>query len=70
MGWIPRQENLWMAFTSDSSPLFVPAFPFDRRNSGLLFLSGWVAPSLNRGLYLSTGYGLYRFYLTFVGHFG
>jgi hypothetical protein len=29
----------------DSAPLFVPAFPFDRRNSGLIFLrwvGGWI----------------------------
>jgi hypothetical protein len=33
----PRWGSLWMAFVSFSAPLFVPAFPFDRRNSGLLF---------------------------------
>jgi hypothetical protein len=30
-----------MAFPSVSAPLFVPAFPFDRKNSGLIFLR-WV----------------------------
>ena len=31
-----------MSFPSDSAPLFVLAFPFDRRNSGLIFeVSGW-----------------------------
>jgi hypothetical protein len=43
MGWIPRLGSLWMAFPSVSAPLFVPAVPFDRRNSGFIFLS-WVNP--------------------------
>ena len=33
--------SLWMAFSSFSSSLFVPAFPLDRKNSGLIFLR-WV----------------------------
>jgi len=41
MGWISRWGSLWMAFPADSAPLFVPEFPFDRRNSGLIFLR-WV----------------------------
>jgi hypothetical protein len=32
-----------MDFSSVSAPLFVPAFPLDRRNSGLIFLR-WVIP--------------------------
>ena len=60
MGWIHRWGSLWMAFPSVSAPLFVPAFPFKRRNSGVIFLR-WVAPSLNCGPCLTTGYGLYRF---------
>ena len=38
MRWIPRWGGLWMAFPSVSVPLFVPAFPFDRRNYGLILL--------------------------------
>ena len=41
MEWIPRWGSLWMAFPSLSALLFVPAFPFDRRNSGFIFLR-WV----------------------------
>jgi hypothetical protein len=41
IGWIPRWSSLWMAFPLISAPLFVPALPFDRRNSGLIFLR-WV----------------------------
>jgi hypothetical protein len=37
MGWIPRWGSLCMGFSSVSAPLFVHAFPFDRRNSGLIF---------------------------------
>jgi hypothetical protein len=40
---------------------FLSAFPFDSSNSGLIFLGGWVAPVLNKGPCLPTGYGLYRF---------
>lgn len=36
--WIPRWHHLSMAFPSASSPLFVPAFLFDRSNSELIFL--------------------------------
>jgi hypothetical protein len=57
-----------MAFPSVSAPLFVPVLLFDKRKSGLIFLR-WVAPSLNQRASLSTGYGLYRFYLLFVGYF-
>jgi hypothetical protein len=41
MGYTSRWGSLWMAFPSISAPLFVPAFPFDRSDSGLLFLR-WV----------------------------
>ena len=41
IGWAPRWGSLWIAFPSDSTPLFVHVFPFDRRNSELLFLR-WV----------------------------
>jgi hypothetical protein len=42
MEWIPRWDRVLMSFPSDSAPLFVLAFPFDRRNSGLIFeVSGW-----------------------------
>jgi hypothetical protein len=35
---VPRWGTLWMDFPLVSAPLFVPAFPFDRRNSRLIFL--------------------------------
>ena len=35
-----------------------PAFPLDRRNSGLKFCEGWVAPSLNQVECLTSGYGV------------
>jgi len=38
MGWIPRWGSLWMASPLVSVLLFVPAFPLDRSNSGLIFL--------------------------------
>jgi hypothetical protein len=41
MGWIPRWESIWMAFSLVSAPLFVPAFPLGRNNSVLIFLR-WV----------------------------
>jgi hypothetical protein len=41
MGWIPRWGSLWMVFSLVSAPLFVPVFPLDRSNSGLIFLR-WV----------------------------
>jgi hypothetical protein len=41
IGWIPRWGSLWMAFPSVSAPFSVPAFPLDRNNSVLIFLS-WV----------------------------
>jgi hypothetical protein len=41
MGWIRRWGSLWMAFPSVSALVFVPAFPIDRSNSGLIFLR-WV----------------------------
>ena len=41
MGWIPRWGSLWVTFPSVSALLFVPAFPFDTRNSGLSYLR-WV----------------------------
>lgn len=36
--WIPRWDNLWMAFCSGFAPFTVPAFPLDRKNSGLKIL--------------------------------
>ena len=41
MEWIPRWGSFWMAFPSVSALLFFPAFPLDRRNSGLNFEKGW-----------------------------
>ena len=41
MEWIPRSDSFWMAFPSVSALLFFPAFPLDRRNSGLNFEKGW-----------------------------
>jgi hypothetical protein len=38
MGCIPWWGGLWVAFPSVSAPLFVPFFPLDRSNSGLIFL--------------------------------
>jgi hypothetical protein len=40
MGWIPR-GSLRKAFPSVPTPLFVPVFPLDRNNPGLIFLR-WV----------------------------
>ena len=47
MEWIPRSDSFWMAFPSVSALLFFPAFPLDRRNSGLNFEKGWgwIQPS-------------------------
>jgi hypothetical protein len=50
--------------------IFVPAFPLDRDNSGLKISDVWVAPSLHWGPCLSTGGGLFRFYLPSFGYFG
>jgi hypothetical protein len=44
MGWIPRWGRLWMAFLSVFAPLFVPAFLFDKKSSGLIFLRWVVGP--------------------------
>ena len=41
MECIPRSDSFWMAFPSVSALLFFPAFPLDRRNSGLNFEKGW-----------------------------
>jgi hypothetical protein len=41
MGWIPRWGSLRMFFPLVSAPHCVPAFPFDRRNSGFIFWR-WV----------------------------
>jgi hypothetical protein len=56
------EGSLWMMFPSISCPLFVPAFPFDRGNSVLIFLKcvSWEAPPLKWEICLSTGYVLYR----------
>ena len=42
MGWIPRSGSLWMPFLLVFDPLFVPAFPLERNNSGLKILR-WVS---------------------------
>jgi hypothetical protein len=57
----PRWDCPWMACPSVSVPLLVPVFPLDRSNSGLKFCERWVAPALNMRLFLTSGYGLYRF---------
>jgi hypothetical protein len=51
MGWIPRWVSLRMVFPSLSVPLFVPAFPFDRRNYGLIFLRRMDGPIPHLGPY-------------------
>jgi hypothetical protein len=38
MGCIPRWDSLWMAFPLVCAPLFIPAFPLERSNSGLICL--------------------------------
>jgi hypothetical protein len=69
MGWIPRWGSLCMAFPSVSDSLFVPAFPLHKSNSGLIFLTWVDGPIPQPGLCLTSGYGLYRFSLPFVGYF-
>ena len=60
-----------MAFPSVSTPLFVPAFHFYKRSSGLIFLRSVCGPISSTGgrAYpldmVSTG-----FHLSFVGYFG
>ena len=61
MGWIPRWGSLWMTILLVSAPFLVPAFPFDRKISGLIILRPIGGP-INWGKCLSTGNGLYRFY--------
>ena len=46
-----------------------PVFSLDRSNSGLIFLKLVDAPSINQGQCLTSGWGLYRFSLSFVGNF-
>ena len=46
IGWIPRCGSLWMAFPSVSALLFVPSFPLDRNNFGLIFLRWMNGPIL------------------------
>jgi hypothetical protein len=61
-----------MAFPSASAPLFVPVFPLDRRNSGLMCLRwlGGAIPQLGAvPNCLTSGYDLYGFFLPFVGYF-
>jgi hypothetical protein len=48
MGWVPRWGSLWMVFPSISAPFFVPAFPLDRSNPGLIFLRWVGGPSFNQ----------------------
>ena len=70
MEWIPSWGSLWMAFPSSSAPLFIPAFPFDRRNSGLILLRWLGSPNLKRLPCLSNKYGLYSSYFPFVWYLG
>jgi hypothetical protein len=50
--------------------LFFPIFPSDRSNSKLKFWRWEGGPMpLPAGLWLTSGYGLYRFSLPFVGYF-
>jgi hypothetical protein len=58
-----------MDFPSASAPFFVPAFPLNRKNSGLKFLRWVSGPTPQLGQCLSNGGGLYRLYLPFVGYF-
>jgi hypothetical protein len=69
MGWIPRWGSLWISFLSVSAPHFVPVFPLYRRSCGLKiwWVGGPISP--NQGPCLVSGYGLYRFSLSFVGNF-
>jgi hypothetical protein len=53
MEWIPRWGNIWMAFPSVSALHFVPVFPLDGNNSGLIFLI-WVGSPVSQGM-VSTG---------------
>jgi hypothetical protein len=55
-----------MAFPSVSPPFFVPTFPLDRNNSVSILLR--LPSSLNWGLCLTSGYGVYRFSNSFVGY--
>ena len=50
--------------------LFVHVFPLDRSNSGVKFvkMGGWLLSS-TEGSCLTSGYGLDRFSLPFVGYF-
>lgn len=70
VGWIPRWGSLWMAFPSVSALLLVSVFPLDRNNSRLIFwrLVGCPIPQPGE-LCLTSGYGLDRFSLPFVGYF-
>jgi hypothetical protein len=55
IGWIiPWWGNLWMAFASVSALFFVPAFPLDRSNSGLIFFR-WVGGPIPQPGMASTG---------------
>jgi hypothetical protein len=57
-----------MAFPSVSAPLFVPAFPLDRNNSGLIFLR-WVGGPIPQPWAMPVSeYGIYRFSFPFVGY--
>jgi hypothetical protein len=50
----------WMAFPLVSAPLFVPALPFDRRNSELIVLRWVCGPIPQPGAMPIIGSGLYR----------
>jgi hypothetical protein len=53
-----------MAFSSVSAPFFVPASSLNRNNSGLKIYRWINGPITKLGSWLSTGDGLYRFYIS------
>jgi hypothetical protein len=69
MEWIPRWDNLQMAFPSGFAPNYVPVFALERSNSALQFLIrvGSTIPQV--GSCLTSVYGLHRFFLLFVGYY-
>ena len=69
MEWIPRWDSLWMAFPSVSAPHFAPVFPLDKSHCGLKIWRCLGSHIPNQGFCLTSGYGLFRFSLLFVGHF-
>jgi hypothetical protein len=67
-----------MTFPSDSDPLFVSAFPLNRKDSGLKLLRFMGAPVPPVGIAMPPQEiampiywrWSYKFYLPFVGYFG